>query len=128
MSRWKKISTVFSEKLKARNLQVEKKNVRLDSKGIYGLLLRSLITFKVTGSVLLGFFVVIINPVIVTLRVRVGLIGEELIGPFGVDRLGRSLSLGVNGNVRKIQVREGGFDLIVVVIKTISKGAPKLLQ
>ena len=128
MSRWKKISTVFSEKLKARNLQVEKKNVRLDSKGIYGLLLRSLITFKVTGSVLLGFFVVIINPVIVTLRVRVGLISEELIGPFGVDRLGRSLSLGVNGNVRKIQVREGGFDLIVVVIKTISKGAPKLLQ
>lgn len=128
MSRWKKISTVFSEKLKARNLQVEKKNVRLDSKGIYGLLLRSLITFKVTGSVLLGFFVVIINPVIVTLRVRVRFIGEELIGPFGVDRLGRSLSLGVNGNVRKIQVREGGFDLIVVVIKTISKGAPKLLQ
>ena len=126
MSRRKKISTVFSKKLKARSLQVKKKNLRLDDRGIYDLL-RGLITFKVMGSIL-GFFLVIINTITITLRVRVGFISKELIGSFGVDELGRSLSPSVNGNVRKIQVREGGFDLMEAVIKTVSKGAPKLLQ
>ena len=126
MDRRKKISTVFSEKLKARNLQVKKKNLRLDSRGIFGHFLHGLITFKVTGSVL-EFFLVNINTITVTLRVEVGLIGEELVSSFEVNGLGRSPSLGVDGNVRKIQVKEGGFDLTEAVVKTVGKGATKLL-
>ena len=81
-----------------------------------------------TGNVLDGFFLVNLNSILVTLRVGIGLIDEELIGSFGVDGLGRSLSLSVDGNVRKIQVREGGFDLMEAVVKTVGKGATKLLQ
>ena len=68
-----------------------------------------------------------LNSIPVTLRVGIGLIGEELVSSFEVDGLGRSLSLGVDGNVRKIQVKEGGFDLTEAVIKTVGKGATKLL-
>ena len=98
------------------------------SRGLFGLLLHSLIRLKVTGNVLDGFFLVNLNSILVTLRVGIGLIGKELIDSFGVDGLGRSLSLSVDGNVRKIQVREGGFDLTEAVVKTISKGATKLFQ
>ena len=87
---------------KARNLQVKKKNLWLDSGGIFGLLLHSLIPFKVMGSVHDRFFLVNLNSIFVTLGVGVGFIDEELVGFFGVDGLGRSLSLGIDGNVRKI--------------------------
>ena len=80
------------------------------------------------GSILHGFFLVNLNSTLVTLRVGVGLIGEELVSAFGIDRLGRSLCLGVDGDVRKIHVREEGFDLMEAVVKTVSKGATKLLQ
>ena len=81
-----------------------------------------------TVSVLHRFFLVNINAITVTLSIGVGLIDKELVGSFEVDGLGMSLILGVNGNVRKIQVREGGFDLMEAVVKTVSKGATKLLQ
>ena len=87
-----------------------------------------MIPFKVTSSILDRFFLVNLSSIPVNLRVEVGLIGEELIGSFGVDGLGRSLSLGIDGNMRKIQVREESFDLTKAVVKTVSKGAPKLLQ
>ena len=100
----------------------------MNSRGLFGLLLHSLIRLKVTGNILDGFFLVNLNNIPITLRVGIGLIDEELVGSFGVGGLGRSLSLGVDRNVRKIQVREGGFDLMEAVVKTVSKGATKLLQ
>lgn len=78
----------------------------MDNRGIFGLPLHSLLHFKVMGSILNGFFLVKLNNISITLRVKVGLIGEELISSFGVEELGKSLSLGVDGNMRKIQVRE----------------------
>ena len=69
-----------------------------------------------------------INTSTVTLRVRVGLINEELLGSFAVDELDRSLSRGINEDVRKVQVRIGDFNLMEAVIKSISEGATKLLQ
>jgi len=113
---------------KVRNLQVKKKKLRLDGKGIFSLLLHDMIPFKVTSSILDRFFLVNLSSIPVNLRVKVGLIGEELVGSFGVDGLGRSLSLGIDGNMRKIQVKEESFDLTKAVVKTISKGPPKLLQ
>ena len=81
-----------------------------------------------TSSDLHGFFLVNINTSTVTLRVRVGLINEELLGSFAVDELDRSLSRGINEDVRKVQVRIGDFNLMEAVIKSISEGATKLLQ
>jgi len=99
LGRWKKTSTIFSKKLKARNLQVKKKDLKLDGRGISDLLLHCLITFKVTVSVLHRFFLVIINTITLTFWVRVGLIDEEVVSSFEVDGLGRSLGLCINGNV-----------------------------
>nr|POE46102.1 hypothetical protein CFP56_34160 [Quercus suber] len=55
------------------------------------------------GSILNGFFLVKLNNISVTLRVKVGLIDEELVSSFGVEELGKNLSLGIDGNMRKIQ-------------------------
>ena len=61
-----------------------------------------MIPFKVTSIIFVRFFFVNLNSIPVTLRVGVGVIDEELISSFGVDRLGKSLSLGIDGNMRKI--------------------------
>ena len=72
---------------KAKNLQVEKKKLRMNDRGIFDLLFHSLITFKVTGNILDEFFFVNLNSIPVTLRVGIGLISKELVDSFGVDRL-----------------------------------------
>ena len=120
----------FSQKIKTKNLQVKKKKtlLQLGGRGILNFLLHDLIPFKVTSHVLNEFFLVTRNCIPVTLRIGVGLIGKELICSFEVDGLCKSLSLGIDGHVRKIQVREGGFDLTEAVVKTVSKVALKLLQ
>ena len=106
---------------------LKRKKLQLGSGGILSFLLHNLINFKVTGHLIDGFFLVTRNCIPVTLRIEVGLIGEELVYSFGVDGLCRSLSLRIDRHVREIQVREGGFDLTEAVVKTISKGIPKLL-
>ena len=76
------------------------------------------------GNIFDRFFLVSRNCIPVTLRVEVGLIYEELVYSFGVDELYKSLSLSIDGHMRKIQVREGCFDLTEAVVKTVSKGIP----
>ena len=41
--------------------------------------------------------------------------------------MGWSLGMGVNGNMGKVQVWERGLDLMEAIIKTVNKGATKLL-
>lgn len=65
---------------------------------------------------------------LVNLRVGVGFISKKLVGSFGVDGLGWCLGLGVNGDVRKVQVREQSLNLTEGIIKVVDEGATKLLQ
>jgi len=76
------MDTYLSKDQKTRNLQVKKKKLRLNDRGIFGLLFHSLIPFKVMGSVLDRFFLVNLNSIPITLRVGVRLIGKKLISSF----------------------------------------------
>ena len=65
-------------------------------------LLHNMIPLKMTGGNLDGFLLLKLVGISVTLRVGIGVISKELVGSFGVDGLGWSLSRGVDGNVWKV--------------------------
>lgn len=58
------------------------------------------------GTIPNEFFLVSMSNTLVSLRVGVGFIGKKLVGSFGIDGLGCCLGLGVNGDVRKVQIWE----------------------
>jgi len=91
-------------------------------------LFHDLIPLRMTGGNLNEFLLLKLAGISVTLRVRIGVISKELIGSFEANKLGWSLSLGVDGNVWKVQIRERCFNLIETIIKIVSEGATKLLQ
>ena len=64
----------------------------------------------------------------ITLRVEIGLFSKKFVGSFGVDGLGWSLSLGVNRDLWKVQIKERDFDLTESIVKIVGKEDTKLLQ
>lgn len=81
-----------------------------------------------TGDDLDGFLLLNLTDIFVTLRVGIGVMSKELVGSFEVVKLGWSLSLGIDGDMLKVQVKEWCFNLMETIIKTVSKVATKLLQ
>ena len=114
--------------LKSKKLMIYKKKKKLlIVGGSFFILLNRLVPFKLIGTIPNGFFLVSMGSIPITLRVGVGFISKKLVGSFKVDRLGWSLSLGINGDVEKVQVQERGLDLTEAIIKTVGKKATKLL-
>ena len=115
--------------LKSKKIMIYKKKKKklLIVGGRFFILLNRLVPFKLIGTIPNGFFLVSMGSIPITLRVGVGFISKKLDGSFEVDRLGWSLSLGINGDVEKVQVQERGLDLTEAIIKTVDKKATKLL-
>ena len=66
------------------------------------------------------------NGLPVTLRVKIDIIDEKLIGSFEFNRTGWSLAFGIDGNVGQVQVREGSLNLTKVVIEAIGERTAEL--
>ena len=105
----------------------KKKKKILLAVGRFLILHNFLVPFKLTGTVPNRFFMVSRGNIPFNLRVGVGFINKKLFGSFGVDGLGWSLGLGINGDVGKVQVQERGLDLTEAIVKFIGKEATKLL-
>lgn len=67
---------------------------------LFLLLLSCLVHFKLMGFIPNGFGLFYNRGLPITLRISNGVIGEQFIGTFRVDRLGWSLGLRINGNMR----------------------------
>ena len=64
-----------------------KKKLLLSYKGPFILLFHNLISFKVMGNVLDGFFLINLGSIPITLRVGIGPLSKNFVGSFRVDGL-----------------------------------------